>query len=31
MLEVSGDAIDRAVLAEWIARLGLQAEWAKVG
>ncbi len=31
MLDVSGDSIDRAVLAEWIARLGLQAEWGKVG
>ena len=30
MLDVSGDAIDRAVLAEWIARLGLQAEWTRV-
>lgn len=30
MLDVSGDVIDRAVLAEWIARLGLQTEWARV-
>ena len=29
MLDVSGDVIDRTVLAEWIAKLGLQAEWAK--
>lgn len=29
MLDVSGDSIDRTVLADWIARLGLQAEWAK--
>ncbi len=30
MLEVSGSAIDRAELDSWIARLGLQAEWARV-
>lgn len=30
MLDVSGAAIDRTVLADWIARLGLQAEWARV-
>ena len=30
MLDVSGEAIDRTVLADWIARLGLQAEWARV-
>jgi hypothetical protein len=30
MLEVSNDAIDHAVLAEWIPQLGLQAEWARV-
>ncbi len=29
MLEVSGDAIDRTALAEWIARLGLQVEWTR--
>ncbi len=29
MLEVSGDALDRTVLANWIARLGLQTEWSK--
>jgi hypothetical protein len=29
MLDVSGDAIDRTVLGEWIARLGLQAEWVR--
>ncbi len=29
MLDVSGDAIDRAALDEWIARLGLQTEWAR--
>lgn len=27
MLDVSGDAIDQTALAEWIIRLGLQAEW----
>jgi len=27
MLDVSGDALDRAALGEWITRLGLQAEW----
>ncbi|MBP6507076.1 MAG: nucleotidyl transferase AbiEii/AbiGii toxin family protein [Opitutaceae bacterium] len=31
MLDVSADAIDHAVLADWIARLGLQAEWERVG
>ena len=31
MLDVSGDSIDRIVLAEWITRLGLQAEWGKIG
>ncbi len=30
MLDISGDAIDRPVLAEWVARLGVQAEWARV-
>ncbi len=30
MLDVSGDVIDRTVLGEWIARLGLQAEWTRV-
>lgn len=30
MLDISGDVIDRTVLSEWITRLGLQAEWAKV-
>lgn len=29
MLDVSSDTIDRAMLAEWIARLGLQAEWSR--
>lgn len=29
MIDVSGDAIDRTVLGEWIARLGLQAEWGR--
>ena len=31
MLDVSGELLDRSALAEWIARLGLQAEWARVG
>ena len=30
MLDVSGAAIDRTVLADWITRLGLQAEWVRV-
>ena len=30
MLDISGDTIDRAVLAEWIARLGVQVEWSRV-
>ena len=30
MLDVSGDTIDRGTLVEWIARLGLQAEWSRV-
>ncbi len=30
MLDVSGAAIDGGVLDDWIARLGLQAEWARV-
>lgn len=30
MLDVSGDVIDRTVIDEWIARLGLHAEWARV-
>jgi hypothetical protein len=30
MLEVSVDAIDRSVLADWITQLGLQAEWQRV-
>lgn len=30
MLAISGDAIDRTVLAEWVARLGVQAEWSRV-
>lgn len=29
MLDVSGDTIDRTILAGWITRLGLQTEWAK--
>jgi hypothetical protein len=29
MLDVSGETIDRATLDEWIARLGLQFEWAR--
>jgi hypothetical protein len=29
MLNVSGDVIDRTVLGEWIARLGLQNEWTR--
>ena len=31
MLDVSGELLDRPVLAEWVARLGLQAEWSRVG
>lgn len=30
MLDISGDQLDRPVLADWITRLGLQAEWARV-
>ncbi len=30
MLEVSGELFDHPALSEWIARLGLQAEWARV-
>ena len=30
MLDISGETIDRAVLAEWIARLGVQVEWSRV-
>jgi hypothetical protein len=30
MLEVSGAQIDRPLLEQWIARLGLAAEWARV-
>ena len=30
MLDVSGDTLDRSALDEWIARLGLQPEWARV-
>lgn len=29
MLDISGDAIDRTVLSEWIPRLGLQTEWTR--
>ena len=31
MLQVSGEAIDRLVLEDWIKRLSLEAEWNKVG
>ena len=31
MLNVSGEQLDRPALAEWVTRLGLQAEWARVG
>lgn len=30
MLEISGETIDRAVLQEWVARQGVEAEWKKV-
>jgi hypothetical protein len=30
MLAVSGDQLDRAVLQDWIIRLGLETEWARV-
>ena len=30
MLLVSGDAIDRSALQEWVVRQGVEAEWAKV-
>jgi hypothetical protein len=30
MLAISGDVIDRTPLSEWITRLGLKTEWAKV-
>lgn len=30
MLDVSGAEIDRALLDEWVARLGVAAEWALV-
>jgi hypothetical protein len=30
MLEVSGDALDSTALDDWIAKLGLQAEWSRV-
>ncbi len=30
MLDVSGELLDRAALDDWITRLGLQAEWARV-
>jgi hypothetical protein len=30
MLEVSGAQIDRQLLEQWIARLGLAAEWTRV-
>lgn len=30
MLDVSGAAIDRAIIGQWIVRLGLQIEWAQV-
>jgi hypothetical protein len=30
MLDVSGELLDRPALAEWVARLGLQAAWARV-
>lgn len=30
MLDISGDQLDRPALADWIKRLGLHAEWARV-
>jgi hypothetical protein len=30
MLDVSGDAIDRSVLDDWLGRLGLRSEWDRV-
>jgi len=30
MLEISGERVDRAVLREWVARQGVEAEWSKV-
>ena len=30
MLAISGDQVDRATLHEWVARLGLEAEWQRV-
>jgi hypothetical protein len=30
MLDVSGDALDRSALSEWVATLGVQAEWRSI-
>ena len=30
MLRLSGDVIDRALLADWIGRLGLEREWGRL-